>query len=185
MGKQWKLIVGGLAVMAVLAVGYIDVYGKSCGSHDKTSGGDKSCGSDDKCDHSAGKGKAAKTPENLIKEADKLLKEVDKTKDVKPLMTHCQEMMSKSLAMMAECNRVLKGDKPDMAKMAGMVETSNNLMKKSTELADKCLSLMPKPEKVEETDQAKTLYVCPMGCVEPQEEPGKCPKCGMNLEKKK
>ncbi|MBI5779970.1 MAG: hypothetical protein HZA49_11040 [Planctomycetes bacterium] len=181
---NWKMLTGGLVVFAVLAAG-IYIYAESCGSHDKASGSGKSCGSGDKCDHGAGKGKAAKTPENLIKEADKLLKEVDKTKDVKPLMTHCQEMMSKSLTMMAECNRALKGEKPDMAKLAGMVETSNNLMKKSTELSDKCLSLMPKPEKVEEKGETQTLYVCPMGCIEPQAEPGRCPKCGMNLEKKK
>jgi len=180
MGK-WKMLTGGLVVFAVLAAGYIYACGSggSCGM-------DMSGGGHEGHDHGAKTYAAkAKTPEGLIKQADKLLKEVDKTKDVKPLMTHCQEMMSKSLAMMSECNRVLKGEKPDMAKMAGMVDTSNNLMKKSTELFDKCLSLMPKPEKVEETDQAKTLYVCPMGCVEPQAEPGRCPKCGMNLEKKK
>ena len=176
MGKL-KAIVGGLIVLAVLAVGYIYAGDDCCGS-------EKSGGNHEKQDHKTDVAKA-KTPEGLIKQADKLLKEVDKTKDVKPLMTHCQEMMSKSLTMMVECNRMLKGDKPDMAKLAGMVDTSNNLMKKSTELSDKCLSLMPKPEKVEETDQAKTLYVCPMGCIEPQAEPGKCPKCGMNLEKKK
>ena len=179
--NKLKAITGGLVVCAVLAVGYI----YACGSGDSC-GMDMSSGGHEGHDHGAKTDAAkAKTPENLIKQADKLLKEVDKTKDVKPLMTHCQDMMSKSLAMMAECNRALKEEKPDMAKLAGMVETSNNLMKKSSELSDKCLSLMPKPEKVEETDQAKTLYVCPMGCIEPQAEPGKCPKCGMNLEKKK
>ncbi|MEW6027005.1 MAG: hypothetical protein AB1599_06915 [Planctomycetota bacterium] len=182
--NKWKIVAGGLLVFVVLTAG-IYIYAESCGGHDKTSGSGKSCSSGDKCDHSAGKGKAAKTPGNLIKEADKLLKEVDKTKDVKPLMTHCQEMMSKSLTMVAECNRMLKGEKPDMAKLAGTVDTANKLMAKSTELADKCLSLMPKPEKVEENGETKTLYVCPMGCVEPQAEPGRCPKCEMNLEKKK
>lgn len=29
----------------------------------------------------------------------------------------------------------------------------------------------------------KTVYVCPMGC-ETKDEPGRCSKCGMNLEKK-
>jgi hypothetical protein len=24
-------------------------------------------------------------------------------------------------------------------------------------------------------------YVCPMGCVEPQDQPGNCPECGMKL----
>jgi hypothetical protein len=24
-------------------------------------------------------------------------------------------------------------------------------------------------------------YVCPMGCLEPQDQPGNCPKCGMKL----
>jgi hypothetical protein len=24
-------------------------------------------------------------------------------------------------------------------------------------------------------------YVCPMGCIEPQDQPGNCPECGMKL----
>jgi len=32
---------------------------------------------------------------------------------------------------------------------------------------------------------SKDQYVCPMGCIQPVDKPGKCPKCGMNLEKKK
>jgi len=30
-----------------------------------------------------------------------------------------------------------------------------------------------------------TKYVCPMGCVPPQDKPGNCPKCGMKLVAKK
>jgi Cu2+-exporting ATPase len=26
-------------------------------------------------------------------------------------------------------------------------------------------------------------YVCPMGCIEPQDQPGNCPECGMKLIK--
>ena len=29
------------------------------------------------------------------------------------------------------------------------------------------------------------MYQCPMKCTAPQEKPGKCPKCGMNMEKMK
>ncbi len=32
---------------------------------------------------------------------------------------------------------------------------------------------------------AKGQYVCPMGCVPPQDKPGNCPKCGMKLVAKK
>jgi hypothetical protein len=24
-------------------------------------------------------------------------------------------------------------------------------------------------------------YVCPMGCIEPQDQPGNCPECGIKL----
>ena len=49
-------------------------------------------------------------------------------------------------------------------------------------------------QKVETTSTAKTSaatkasatkYVCPMGCVPPQDKPGNCPKCGMKLVAKK
>ncbi|MFN3421691.1 MAG: heavy metal-binding domain-containing protein [Armatimonadota bacterium] len=30
----------------------------------------------------------------------------------------------------------------------------------------------------------KVQYVCPMGCIPPQDKPGNCPKCGMKLVKK-
>ncbi len=31
----------------------------------------------------------------------------------------------------------------------------------------------------------KVQYVCPMGCIPPQDKPGNCPKCGMKLVEKK
>ncbi len=31
----------------------------------------------------------------------------------------------------------------------------------------------------------KVQYVCPMGCIPPQDKPGNCPKCGMKLVAKK
>ena len=31
----------------------------------------------------------------------------------------------------------------------------------------------------------KAQYVCPMGCIPPQDKPGNCPKCGMKLVEKK
>jgi hypothetical protein len=40
-------------------------------------------------------------------------------------------------------------------------------------------SLAPRPP------SRKVQYVCPMGCVPPQDKPGNCPKCGMKLVAKK
>lgn len=48
-------------------------------------------------------------------------------------------------------------------------------------------------QKVSSTEAAKTpaakptkvQYVCPMGCIPPQDKPGNCPKCGMKLVEKK
>lgn len=34
-----------------------------------------------------------------------------------------------------------------------------------------------------ETPTANEAYRCPMKCTEPVADPGKCPKCGMNMEK--
>jgi len=42
----------------------------------------------------------------------------------------------------------------------------------------------PAPEVSEETAQPRhthTVYICPMNCVEPMDQPGRCPVCGMNL----
>lgn len=178
-----KLLMGGLAVIMVLAVG---IYVYACGAckTDENIGSEVAASADEHKGHKHGdeakEQPAEDTPEGLLKTADKLLKEAAKTKDVKPLMVHCEKMISASLKMVSECNSTLSSDSPDMDAVAKNTETVTKLMKKSVE----CLSLVPKADK-KSSGEEKAMYVCPMGCIEPTDKPGKCPKCGMNLEKKK
>lgn len=53
-------------------------------------------------------------------------------------------------------------------------------MKKSEVKAE-----VPATEKPVKSKEAAVSYTCPMHPEVKSEKPGKCPKCGMNLEKKK
>jgi YHS domain-containing protein len=47
-------------------------------------------------------------------------------------------------------------------------------------------SFVKNPEKyIQQKEEMKAVYTCPMHPDVKSDEPGKCPKCGMNLEKKK
>ncbi|MFH1230141.1 MAG: heavy metal-binding domain-containing protein [Planctomycetota bacterium] len=199
MVNKWKILAG-LVTLVLLALGIVfisDAYLTSCDGC--------GCGKKGVCGKQGGHGEqpsdSAKaettrddddpgchgcTPDNprcpgrLLKKADKLLKEADKTKDVASLMKHCEQMLNRAAEIITECNQVTEG--PGWFDSQS-VEIATKLMKKCVEITTKCQSLIPKDQK--KSTEKKALYKCPMGCVEPQDKPGKCSKCGMNLEKMK
>jgi len=185
--RNKSLILIGMVVFVLLITG-IYTYAMNCG---KEEGEGKCKTGEDKCDmqHSGGqasdkhecKGDNPNCPNCLIKTADKLIKNVSKTKDINALMTHCQLMISKSLELVTECDSMVKNEHPDAVKIAANAETAAKLLKKVAEITEKCHSIMPKDSKM--TSSEKVAYVCPMGC-ETSDKPGKCSKCGMTLEKK-
>lgn len=180
MKNRLKLAAGIVASLLLLAGAY--VYAKDCcGSHDKHKAGEHNAADPaakspdaDKADVKAD----PDSPDGLLKTADKILADVNKTKPPKAdnaLMAHSQKMLAKALEMTTECNQMLVNANPDTAKTASLTEASIKLAKKSVELMAKYHALMPKAE--------KAVYACPMNC-ETSDKPGKCSKCGMNLEKK-
>jgi len=189
--NKWKVIAG-LAILVLLAIGVYfvsDIYancGKpGCGSHEESGGcgkhGEESGGCGKHGDKQPADKKATEDPnmpDILLKKADKLLKEVDKTKNVASLMKHCEQMLNKAAEIIVECNQVTEG--PGWFDSQA-VETYAKLMKKCLELTNKSQSLIPKDQKKEPSE--KTVYKCPMGC-ETSDKLGKCSKCGMNQEKK-
>lgn len=64
-------------------------------------------------------------------------------------------------------------------KIIVMIEKGSGAKQTVETLLSKCGIDLVKKE-----SSQKDQYVCPMGCVKPQAEPGRCSKCGMNLEKK-
>lgn len=182
MVNRWKILVG-LVTLILLGIGVYfvsDIYASHCcpkegggsGKHGK--GEQPSQPSDSKVIEDPN------TPEALLKTADKLLKGVDKTKNVASLMKHCEQMLNKAAEIMADCNQVTEG--PGWFDSQS-VETATKLMKKCVEMTNKSQSLIPNDQK--KSIEEKAVYICPMGCIAPVDKPGKCPKCGMNLEKKK
>jgi hypothetical protein len=134
----------------------------------------------------------AKMPstDQLIKQADVLLEKLEKTKKDKTLNSECQkEMMSlayqiiqSAQKMTIQCNDSLKEKQPDIGKAIDLNTQSNSLLNKSLELLSRSCPILSADKK--ET-APKDQYTCPMHPEVISDKPGKCPKCGMNLEKKK
>ncbi len=66
--------------------------------------------------------------------------------------------------------------------VTGIVVSRNNITGISVQKVGKDLAAKKSAAKPTET---KVQYVCPMGCIPPQNKPGNCPKCGMKLVEKK
>lgn len=180
MKNKLKLAAGIVVSLLLLAGAY--VYAKDCcGGHDKHKAGEHNAADMAAKSPDADKADAKddpNSPEGLLKAADKILADVNKAKPPKAdsaLMAHSQKMLAEAFEMTRDCNKMLAGDNPDTANVATMTENSIKLAKKSVELMSRYHALMPKAE--------KAVYACPMNC-ETSDKPGKCSKCGMNLEKK-
>ncbi len=180
MVNRWKIVVG-LITLILLGVGVYfvsDIYATSC--HKEGGGGCKH-GEGGHGEQPSDKVKEdANTPEALLKKADKLLKEAAKTKNVASLMKHCEQMLNKAGEIMADCNKVTEG--PGWFDSQS-VDTATNLMMKCVEITAKSQSLIPKDQK--KTIQENAVYTCSMHPEIMMDKPGRCPKCGMNLEKRK
>ena len=118
--------------------------------------------------------------DNLLKTADKLMKDADKTNNYNSLLTHCEEMLRKSLEMVSECNKTLSGNQIPTIEIYQLIKDAIKLMNKSTEIAEKYMLLMLKDKNKESA--GKIIYACPKGCVT-SDKPGKCSMCGTALEK--
>jgi hypothetical protein len=187
-------IVAGLVTLILLAAGVYfvsDIYAQhegdgkckdggkckegGCGKHGE-GGGQPSQPSDSA---NPGTPDDSNSPNKLLKTADKLLKEAEKTKNVASLMKHCEQMLNKAAEIMTECTQVTEGH----GWFDGQsVDLAAKLMKKCLDMTSKSQSLIPKDQK--KSAEEKVVYKCPMGC-ETSDKPGKCSKCGMNLEKAK
>ena len=186
MVNKWKISAGLVTLILLVAGVYFvgDIYASSC-HKGGGEGGHKDDGKHKKGEQPSDSAKAgtsddSNSPDNLLKTADKLLKDVAKTKDIASLMKHCEQMLNKTMEMVSDYNHQIE----EARKLDGeVVETAIKLMKKCVEMTTKYQSLAPKEPKKD--TEKKVVYVCPMGCVEPQDKPGKCSKCGMNLVKNK
>lgn len=132
----------------------------------------------------------ALSPDQMLKQADALQSRLEKTKNDKTLKEKCQKeimalsykMIQSAQEMVAKCSAMLKGENPDIQKITDLTNQSNELLKKSLEMIPQDCIMMSADKK---NTASKDQYICPMGCIQPVDKPGKCPKCGMNLEKKK
>jgi hypothetical protein len=132
---------------------------------------------------------AVKMPstDQLIKQADALLEKSKKDKNPstecrKELMSLAYQMIQSAQKMTAQCNDLLKEKQPDTAKALDLTAQSNALLNKSIELLSQGCPMLSSDKK---DMTPKDQYICPMGCIDPVDKPGKCPKCKMNLVKKK
>lgn len=170
-----RLKISGVIIISLLLLVGAYVYAKDCcGGKDKHAGHKQEVGKTD----ATNKVDDPNSPDGLLKTADKILADVNKTKPPKAdnaLMTHSQRMLAEAFELTRDCNKMLADGNADMTKVAAMTENSIRLSKKSVELMSRYHALMPKAE--------KAVYACPMNC-ETSDKPGKCSKCGMNLEKK-
>lgn len=128
--------------------------------------------------------------DQLIKQADEWLVRLEKVKNDKTLKEQCQKeimalsykMIQSARGMVAMCSAMLKEAKPDIQKITDLANQSDELLRKSLEMMPQGCIIVGADKK---DTASKDQYVCPMGCVPPTDKPGKCPECGMNLEKKK
>lgn len=174
----------GLLLTGWFAVSY-HLYAEG-GSH---AAGNEKMGHD-KTQSEAKKAEKTVSSDQLIKQADEWLARLEKAKNDKTLKEQCQkEIMALSYKMIqsaqeaiAICNAMLKEEKPDIQKIIDLANQSNELLKKSLEMMPQGCIIVSADKK---DTSSKDQYVCPMECVPPVDKPGKCPECGMNLEKKK
>jgi len=95
---------------------------------------------------------------------------------------HVDKMVKAAQGLVARCGEMLKEEHPDTAKITELNNQANELLVKSLEMMQKSCSMMMPAKK--ESPQ-KDVWICPMHPEVMTDKSGKCPKCGMNLEKKK
>lgn len=192
--RKWSLVIM-VSVVVLLVSGLFISYQTYAGE----------CKDDDKCKemkegeckdmehnnrHQHKSSEATEKSDELIKQADKMFKEAEKVTDDKDtkmkchkaLAMHCGKMVKTAQELVAQCGELLEGENPDTKKIAELNHQANKLLTKSLEMMQKTCSMMMPAKK--ETPQ-KEVWTCPMHPEIKTDKQGKCPKCGMNLEKKK
>lgn len=79
----------------------------------------------------------------------------------------------------ADAYQQLKKFAAKQAKMTGVVHARSGITGIAVQKVNSTTAKASREKAV------KVQYVCPMGCIPPQDKPGNCPKCGMKLVEKK
>jgi hypothetical protein len=115
--------------------------------------------------------------DGLIENATILIKDEKKINNPDALWEHCELMLKKAYGFTTDCNKALSCDNADYPAILETIKCAVRLMKASLTISEKCLSGIQNP-----SGKVSIDYICPK-CTEIQNQPGKCPKCEVVLEK--